>query len=154
RNDRIVAVIGAPVPQRDANILLKGVGGAVIDLTERDRQNDLLGAFYPGGGSFTCTVPRMTASGKLPPGIPRGDPGALQATQVELSCLSPGRDFKPSIVLTYRLRAGDPFLTVTSEVTNVADRAYIVPLQDVLIAQGPSFDRSPDGEALRYWAYD
>src|SRR5262249_6556725 len=48
RNDRIVAVIGAPVPRRDANITLQGVGGAVIDLTGRDRQNDLLGAFYPG----------------------------------------------------------------------------------------------------------
>ena len=44
RNDRLVAVIGNPVPRRDANIKVQEVGGAVIDLTVWDRQSDQLGA--------------------------------------------------------------------------------------------------------------
>ena len=50
RNDVIVAVIGEPKEGRNANMTVRNVGGAVIDLTRRDHSNDQLSAFYPGRG--------------------------------------------------------------------------------------------------------
>ena len=48
-NDQIVAVIAHPKRGRNANMTVRDVGGCLIDLTRRDRQNDQLSAFYPGG---------------------------------------------------------------------------------------------------------
>lgn len=154
RNDRIVAVIGNPVPRRDANASLKGVGGAVIDLTVRGRQSDLLGVYWPGGGLFACLGPQMTVSGRPPDGTPRGEPGILQARQVMLTCVSPQQERRPAAVLTYTLGADDEFLTVSSRLQNEGERPQRFRLDDVLVAQGPSFDRAPEGGADLYWAYD
>ncbi len=48
-NDQIVAVVAHPKRGRNANMTVRDVGGCLIDLTRRDRQNDQLSAFYPGG---------------------------------------------------------------------------------------------------------
>src|SRR5947209_2463020 len=48
RSDRILVVVGQPKPGRNANMTVRDVGGAVIDLTLADRPNDQLSAFYPG----------------------------------------------------------------------------------------------------------
>ena len=47
-NDEIVAVVAHPRRGRNANMTVRDVGGCLIDLTRRDRQNDQLSAFYPG----------------------------------------------------------------------------------------------------------
>src|ERR1041384_4441155 len=47
RNDKIVAVIAQPLATRHANMTVRNVGGCLIDLTERDAQNDQLSAYYP-----------------------------------------------------------------------------------------------------------
>ncbi len=47
RNDRIVAVIADPLPTRSANMTVRDVGGAIIDLTRRGKQSDQLSAYYP-----------------------------------------------------------------------------------------------------------
>src|SRR5690242_6278656 len=49
RNDKIVVVVAQPIAGRNANMTVRNVGGAIIDLTRTDRQNDQLSAFYPGG---------------------------------------------------------------------------------------------------------
>src|SRR5262245_14258297 len=49
RNDKLVAVIAAPVDGRNANMTIKNVGGCLIDFTTRAKENDQLGAFYPLG---------------------------------------------------------------------------------------------------------
>ena len=45
RNDRIVAVIGRPGVERHANLTVKSVGGALLDLTSVAQQNDQLSAW-------------------------------------------------------------------------------------------------------------
>ncbi|MCE9528679.1 MAG: hypothetical protein K8R36_21750, partial [Planctomycetales bacterium] len=52
RNDKIVAVIAQPLATRNANMTVRGVGGMIIDLTQRQAQNDQLGAYYAGGGKY------------------------------------------------------------------------------------------------------
>src|SRR3990172_8060277 len=51
RNDRLQAVIGKPVPDRNANMTVRNAGGCLIDLTTRSAPSDQLSAFYPGGKS-------------------------------------------------------------------------------------------------------
>src|SRR5690349_15656255 len=46
RNDQIVAVIAQPLATRNANMTVRGVGGCVIDLTERQAPNDQLSAYF------------------------------------------------------------------------------------------------------------
>src|SRR5713226_10318359 len=48
RSDRIMAVLAQPLPTRNANMTVKQVGGAVIDLTLTANPNDQLSAYYPG----------------------------------------------------------------------------------------------------------
>ena len=45
RNDRIVAVIGDTLPTRNANMTVRNVGGAIIDLTTVSHPNDQLGCY-------------------------------------------------------------------------------------------------------------
>ncbi len=49
RNDQLAAVIAAPLATRHANLTVKDIGGALIDLTTRSDNADQLLALYPGG---------------------------------------------------------------------------------------------------------
>ena len=57
RNDKLVAVIGDAIPTRNANMTVRNVGGAVIDLTVRDDESDQLSAYYPLGGLYQLSGP-------------------------------------------------------------------------------------------------
>ena len=48
RNGQLTAVIAQPLETRNANMTVRSVGGALIDLTTREPQSDQLSAFYPG----------------------------------------------------------------------------------------------------------
>src|SRR5688572_17211923 len=62
RNDQIVAVIAQPLATRNANMTVRNVGGAIIDLTSRARPNDQLSAYYPGASKYSLHGPqRITA---------------------------------------------------------------------------------------------
>src|SRR5690349_15667146 len=39
-NDKLVAVVARPISGRNANMTIRNVGGAIIDLTRVNRQND------------------------------------------------------------------------------------------------------------------
>ena len=67
RNDKIVAVIAQPLATRNANMTVRNVGGCIIDLTERNAQNDQLSAYYPAGARYPMTAPtavRLTIDGQ------------------------------------------------------------------------------------------
>ena len=53
RNEHLSVVIGRAVPNRNANMTVRNVGGAIIDLTQTAHQNDQLSAYYPAFGDFT-----------------------------------------------------------------------------------------------------
>ena len=52
RNEHVVVVVANPIEGRAANMTVRQVGGAIIDLTERNAPNDQLSAFYPGARRY------------------------------------------------------------------------------------------------------
>ncbi len=52
RNDHVIVVVANPIEGRAANMTVRQVGGAIIDLTERNAPNDQLSAFYPGARRY------------------------------------------------------------------------------------------------------
>ncbi len=122
RNDQIIAVIARPVAGRNANLTVKDVGAAVIDLTSRDQPNDQLSCFYPGGRSLTFHDPEA---------IQVQVSGNGQLSDSELPCQSDeaveivfqGETAKSAapVELRYRLESGDAFLTVTTSVQNTTE---------------------------------
>ena len=52
KSDKLVAVIAAAEPTRNANMTVKRVGGCVIDLTRLDHESDQLSCFYPHAGDW------------------------------------------------------------------------------------------------------
>jgi hypothetical protein len=48
RNQHLVAVIARPLATRHANMTVRDVAGALIDLTTREAPSDQLSAYYPG----------------------------------------------------------------------------------------------------------
>ncbi|HEX5103106.1 MAG TPA: CehA/McbA family metallohydrolase, partial [Pirellulaceae bacterium] len=118
RNDQIVAVIAQPLPTRNANMTVRGVGAAIIDLTRRDEPNDQLSAYYPGAGRYPFVSPdrvRTSLYGRayqLKPGErERGDP-------VSLEIAADAVEGKPSLTVRYTLTSDAEFLLVETIYSN------------------------------------
>ena len=123
RNDRIVAVVAHPVPTRHANMTVRNVGGCIIDLTERARQNDQLGAFYPGGNAFQygfAGVSTDAVDGRASQESADIRAPNVRGKRVELRVVADQTQTTPRAEVTYSLADGDDFVTVTSRYTNTA----------------------------------
>ena len=59
KNDQLVAVIGEPLPTRNANLTVRSVGGMIIDLTRVDQQRDQLSAYHPNGMQLFVNDPNI-----------------------------------------------------------------------------------------------
>ena len=105
QNDRITAIIAAPVPTRDANLTVRGIGGAVIDLTLHEPSNDQLSAFIPGGARYLFQDPSLVEVGKDEEGV-FWKCGSSQTTTNDGT----------TATVTYRLKDGEAFLTSTVEI--------------------------------------
>ena len=91
RNDKIVAVVAKPVQTRNANMTVRNVAGAIIDLTFRYRQADQLSCFYPGAQSIPIRYLDWSIDG-------------------DTASITVGSDFredKPAMDVTYELKDGD-----------------------------------------------
>lgn len=138
RNDLIVAVVAQPTAWRNANMTVKGVAGAVIDLTKRDRQSDQLSAFYPESRQFDYRQATIqTASGET----------------VSLKLTAAATENRPAAELTYQLEDGQTWITVTTRLHNTSDKPLTVALRDEVRADN-TFDKSPNGPAPLWWADD
>ncbi|MBW3539756.1 MAG: CehA/McbA family metallohydrolase [Planctomycetes bacterium] len=154
RNEHLTAVIAQPVEGRNANMTVRDVGGALLDLTVREDESDQLSAFYPGRRQY----PYRAATAHDAEGR-RVD---LEATPVysgaggELHVIAEASAVKPKVETTYRLEAGDRFLTVTSRYTNAGNQPIPVPLEDDLRADGQLEDmvKSPNGRTKLFWVHD
>lgn len=160
RNDEIVAVVAQAVGTRNANMTVRGVGGALIDLTLRNVPNDQLSAFYPhaAAGALHGPIEWHEAFGTTE-GLPataersarlafRLEPAAEQDSD-EADTLPPALQ----IAVGYQLNDGDRYLTVVSKITNTGTEPVEVPLQDGIRADGEfrfGFDSSLD----LWWAED
>lgn len=146
RNDRLVAVIASPGETRDANLTVRNVGGSIIDLTERERPNDQLSCFYPGGGTyrFDEKIDWDTAVWGEPQGETLAFAGRAQSPAGSPLTLAVG----------YELRDAEPFIRVVSTVTNTGDETLDVLPADGVRADGDTFKRGVDHEANLWWTYD
>src|SRR5205085_2125158 len=105
RSDRLLAVVGQPLPTRNANMTIRQVGGAVIDLTLADRPNDQLGAFFPGMRRHVFTKAEIVQA---------------KGPKVVLACTAPAQpakddprtDAQPEVRVEYELEDKQSFLLV------------------------------------------
>lgn len=114
RNDRLVAVIAKPIQTRNANMTVRNVAGAIIDLTFRHRQNDQLSAFYPGAAQQPIRFLNWNQDG-------------------DTATVSVSTDFrkgKPNVRVEYELEDGDAYISVTSQYSNPHDEEIGFPLRD------------------------
>ena len=155
RNDRIVAVVARPVPTRHANMTVRNVGGCIIDLTEIGRQNDQLGAFYPGGNAFAHEF--SGASADDTPAVARtsqdaGDAQALsgRGRRVELRVVAAQTQNAPQAETTYSLADGDDFVTVTSRYTNTSTIPLAFEPKD-LVRADRTFTSGADADTNLVW---
>jgi len=141
RNGYLTAVIAQPLATRHANMTVKDVAGAVIDLTVRESSNDQLAAFYPGRKVF----PYRTLS-----------TAAIAGSSTGITLTAEGAEGRPEAIVRYSLEPADHFLTVTSTFTNKTAQAQTVSLEDELRADGPKEEmvRTPNGTVDRFWLVD
>ncbi len=141
RNDKIVAVIAAAVHGRNANMTVRSVGGALIDLTERNLQSDQLSAYYPLNAQYELEGPI--------------DVGALPASGTELQVIFRGlaTDRKSNATVTYTLADGEPWLKITTRVANTTGEPLALQLTDSIRADG-EFDFGLVEDLGLLWAHD
>ena len=136
RNDRIIVVIGQPLPTRNANMTIKNVGGCVIDLTRSAAPSDQLGAFFPGGRAAHW----------------QGDAVAEERSKarVSYSVRSAG---ELTMETTYTLTDGSDYLLVETTYINKGQKPVAeLPFDEIRADR--TFTKSPNGSAEFFWAYD
>ncbi len=150
KSDRVWAVVAQPGLWRHANMTVRQVGGAVIDLTTTQRPNDQLSAFYPGMRRHLFERARIIKS---------------TGQRVELELLAPHQPavsffhglFKrpalPEVTLTYAVGDGLGLLAVGSVFKNPSDSPITFNLEDDLRAD--NFDRkAKNGVHELFWVQD
>jgi hypothetical protein len=141
QNDVLVAIIGRPVATRNANMTVRNVGGAVIDLTRKSAPNDQLSAFFPGGGQFVFSA------------VDQEIDTAESASEVSFRCRSGDATEQPTLDVIYRLTDGEPWLYVETVYTNPHAQAVTFELRDAVRADR-SFQFSFDAAAQLFMAED
>lgn len=137
RSDRLTAVVAQAKETRNANMTVKGVGGALIDFTRRDSPNDQLSCYYPHGGAFRLAGPVDWPDELTKPGGSdnRGAVARL-AFRLEPREADRGEKLRPTIVLGYELVDGADYLTLRSHLANPHDAPIEVELADGVRADG------------------
>ena len=130
KNDHLSLVIAAPIPSRDANMTIKGIGASILDLTLNQPSNDQLSAYIPTSGRYLFQDPKKIETGR-------------KGETVFWQCDSSRTIAKDGTTATvrYELTDGDPF--VQSTIVIKGDAAQKVVAFDGVRADGWfSFDRS------------
>lgn len=158
RNAHLTAVIAQPLATRNANMTVRDVAGALIDLTATGAQSDQLSAFYPGKKNFAYRAAELSAApagGQLAPVATLPATG-LQAGAAAVAVTAAAAEGKPEVRTVYRLGAGDAWLTVETTFRNPGQQPLTVSLEDDFRADGGKEDmvRSPNGAADRFWLHD
>lgn len=151
RNSKIVAVIGRPGPERDANLTVHDVGGAVIDLTSRTESNDQLSAYFPLAERF-----HFTKRAEWPISSQANTAGKAAITfQGEPR---PAQDDAPAPKLTafvrYNVWDGENNVTIETAVRNDSAEPIEVFLSDTARVDGGDFASGYDPVLAMWWAHD
>lgn len=154
RNDRLVAVIAQPLASRNANMTVRTIAGALIDLTQREQQSDQLSAFYPGQRQYPFRAWSAADADGNRHDI--GDTVRITGDHAAITVSAAPTDSKPAVDVTYRLEAGSGVLEVTTKYTNTGSKPLTVALADDLRADGGKEDmtKSPNGTGEMFWFDD
>ncbi|MEK6259854.1 MAG: CehA/McbA family metallohydrolase [Planctomycetota bacterium] len=153
RNTHVKVVIAQPLATRNANMTVRDVAGAVIDLTSAVADNDQLAAFYPGKKKFAYRAASFRGEdGKDV--APTGTGVSGQSASVVVK--ADATEQLPEVTVVYSLGEKDMFVTVTSTFTNRSTTPLSVPLEDDFRADGGKEEmvRSPNSTTDRFWLYD
>jgi hypothetical protein len=153
RNDQIVVVIAQPLATRNANMTVRNVGGAIIDLTLRKNSNDQLGAFYPGAAKYALQgVQRVTLTVD---GRPQNVGGLRTASgkSVTWECGADRAAGRPDFNVRYTVADGLPYVLVETVFANTSDQPITDELTDAIRADR-SFSFASDDELGLFWAHD
>jgi hypothetical protein len=132
RNDKVVAVIGDPVPGRNANMSCKFVQGAVIDFTLLETNNDQLSVFYPHGDR---PLPQAT----------KAEIVTAKGPELLLRVTRPATETEPIEAVTeYSLRDGEPVLRITTRYRNTGSKPAKLRASDKMRAD-QTFAQTPEG---------
>jgi len=153
RNDRLIAVVAQPAPWRNANMTTRNVGGCVIDLTLREQPNDQLTCFYPASRVTTWQALHIPVPDGAVRAITEPLHADVSAREVVLECTSAAAEGVPAMRLRYTLADGWDYLLVETLYQNEGTQSLALTLVDELRADN-SFEKTPDGTAPLFWAYD
>ncbi|MEW4570576.1 CehA/McbA family metallohydrolase [Tautonia sp. JC769] len=163
RNDRVVAVIARPVRMRNANMMVRDVGGMIIDLARRDGgggdqlqvlfaaspTNDFQFAGVEVDQPEIFDVERNEADGTN-----QARPSMfVRAGSITLKLLSKPRPDRPLVELRYTLADDADAITIETTWTNDTGRDLTVDPADVLRAER-TFEKAADGRTPLFWAED
>lgn len=152
-NDQLVAVVAHPKRGRNANMGVREVGGALIDLTRRDRQSDQLSAFYPGAQGRDLRFAGIEVETPKTYEVAELDRAFVQARRVTLKLVATPREKEPDVEVSYTLEDGWPSVLVTTTFSNRGATPIEADLLDAIRADH-SFESSPEAPAPLFWAYD
>ena len=150
RNRHLVAVIAQPIPTRNANMTVKSIAGALIDLTSRENPNDQLSAYYPGQREYAYRdwVVADHAGASQP-----GEQVAVlrDAESASVVVRAAANNGKPAVETRYTLKADSRFVEVSTTFKNETSAAVKVPLTDDLRCDGGKEDmlKTPSGTSPR-----
>jgi hypothetical protein len=121
RNDLIIAVIGDTLPTRNANMTVRNVGGAIIDLTTAGHPNDQLGCYWPGNGQLQYAFAGASAAGGAEVAAVDGRapaPLTLSGRSVSFRIVAAEGPQTAHVETTYSLNDGEDFVLVTTRYLN------------------------------------
>ena len=153
RNDHLTAVIAQPIASRNANMTVRDIGGCLIDLAVRWNQSDQLSAFFPGARAYPYrSLVVRDAQGSSVDVAAGSSLGAAGSVIVRAA----GDAGRPTVEVTYALKADSKRLSITSRFLNETDSPINVPLFDDLRVDSRNEDiaKSPNGTTDLFWIHD
>jgi hypothetical protein len=154
RNGHLTAVIAQPLDSRNANMTVKEIAGALIDLTTREQASDQLSAFYPGQRKFPYRAWKAVDAAGQEISLASRPVSSHEAAAVVVT--AEAADGRPRVEVTYALKSDQPFLDVATKFTNTGDKPLAVPLVDDLRIDGgkENMGKSPNGTSPLFWVHD
>lgn len=154
RNAYLTAVIADPVASRHANMTVRDVGGALIDLTARDHESDQLSAFYPGRRRFAFR--RLQVRDHRQQVVDMSEARVVQSDTASVTVSAAAASGKPAVEVTYQLNRDDRWLTVRSKFTNPSNEPLEFILEDDIRADAGKewMDKAQNGGGALYWIHD
>ena len=153
RNQFLTAVIAQPKGGRNANMTVRTVGGALIDLTTRSQPSDQLSAYYPGRRRYSyraATVEGDDGEVSLADGV------IVQASRGAVTVASAGGSDLPAVQVTYELLKDARWLSIHTRYTNESEKELEVSLEDDIRADGGQewMGKAPNGQDQLFWLQD